>query len=363
MALTLADLLVAKTAEEIKALILADLASRGFPVTDWESGGAARTLVETFSKIFEDFSALILAVTKGGLLEESDDGWLTLLARSNFETTRQEATFALHDVTLSCASGSGPYTIVAGQLWAKDASGLLFNNVNGGDLLEDDTLVLSFKAEQAGTDYNVAEDAITILATPLPGVSITASEATELAVDEETDEELRERAALQWSTLAAGGTEATYKKFALDASANVKRVKVEEDIPVPGSVRITLASTDGTVSGDDVDDVEAYLEPRRPLTVALVVQAADEVSVDIEATVKIKAADQAAAAAVVEDNLRALLRTIEINDTLYKAEIVEVLMALTGAKNAVVSDPAADVELGDAEVVTLGTVDITWETF
>lgn len=377
MALTLSQLLTAKTREEMITLVLAELQSRGFPTTNWLVGGAIRTLVEIFCKLLEDFSKLLVIVTKGGLLEEATGDWLTLLARSNFNTLRKEATFAEWDVTLACSAGAGPYTIVASQLWATTAAGRLFQNITGGVLATSGTLTLRFKAENPGSLFNSGP--INALKTTLPGVTVQSSTLVESAADQETDPQLRERAALQWTLLALGATEATYKKFALDADVDVRRARAKEHTPIPGQVTVWIARQDGPATGPapgtDQATVQAYLiDPiRKVLCVTPVVELAVANNVIVTGTALIAAADLANAQASIGDRLLELFRTLDISDgnvttgKLFRAEIVEVFMVLTGVKNFVLTTPAVDVVLTEGQIAVLSgfnpLTSITWNTF
>jgi uncharacterized phage protein gp47/JayE len=368
--LTLAQLLSAKTPADFVSALLAEFSARNFPVTSWVEGGAARTLVESFAEVMADFSAAQLAIAKGGLLEEAEGPWLTLLARSNYSTVRKEATFAEWTVTLACSASAGPFTILPGQLWIASPSGLLFNNKNGGTLATNGTLALTFRAEQPGTTYNAGP--LAVLKTPLPGVSVLASVLASSAVDEETDDQVSERAALQWALLATGATEETYKKWALDADPDVRRVRVLENLPVPGSVKVFIAREDSSALPADVTTVSDFINARRPLCVQVDVAQAVAVNVSVAATVRIRAADLATAQARIGADLLTLFRGLSIGDgsttpALFKAELVEVLMALPGARNAVLSAPTDDVVLALGEVAVLSGFDpltsITWQTF
>ncbi len=362
---TLAELLTPATLDTIRAAIFADLASQSFPVTSWASGGAERTQVEAVAEALRDFSAALAPeVASWGFLSTAEGGALSLLCASNFDTTRVPASFAVWSLTLSDTGSGGPYTVLAGQLRAKDAAGLTYANTTGGTLSLGGTLALSFKADGAGTAFNAGGSFV--LMTPLPGVVVSASSLTSSAVDEESDEELRERARARWSKLGQGTADA-YKRDALDADADIRRVLVIEDTPDPGSVKVFIARSDTTATSGDVATVQAFLEApeRRLLCVSVDVEAATEVAVAVTATVRIETAKQAAAAAVVNARLQEFLRGLGIAgaaESVYRAALVEILMGLDGASNAVLTVPAADVALAAGEVAVLGAVSITWET-
>lgn len=373
MALTLSQLLTAKTRDEMVSLMLTELQAKGFPVTHWLVGGMVRNLLETFARLLEDFSKLLVVVTAGGILEESEGDWLTLLARSNYKTTRKDATFAEWDVTLACATGAGPVNVTAGQLWAATSAGRLFNNKAAGVIPNGGSVTLRFKAESPGTAYNAGP--VNILKTTIPGVSISASTLIESASDQETDAQLRERAQLQWTLLATGATEATYKKWVLDSDVDIRRVYVKEHTPIPGTVTAWIARQDTTATGGDQLTAQTYLDDpvRKVMNVTPAVELAVEELVSVTGTALIKTADLANAQAVIGDNLLALFRALDIGDgnattgKLFRAEIVEVFMALPGMKNFTLTTPAADVSLAEGEVAVLDgfdpMTDITWNTY
>jgi uncharacterized phage protein gp47/JayE len=373
MALTLSQLLTAKTRDEMVSLMLTELQAKGFPTTAWIIGGIIRSVIELVAKLLEDFSKMLVVITAGGLVEYAEGDWLTLLCRSNFNTIRKEATFAEWDVTLSCSASAGPYTITAGQLWASTAAGRLFNNKAGGTLNTSGTLTLRFKAESPGVLYNAGP--VNILKTTLPGVTISASSLASSAADQETDSQLRERSLLQWSLLALGATAATYLKWALDSDIDVRRAFVQENNPNPGQVKVWIARQDTTATGGDATTVGNYLaDPfRKVICVTPVVTAANNNNVSVTGTALIRETELEAAQELIADKLLELFRSFAIGDgnattsKLYKSELVEVFMALPGMKNFTLTTPALDVALAVGDVAVLSAFDpetsITWNTF
>jgi phage-related baseplate assembly protein len=365
---TLAELLTALTPDAAKTEILGYLSSAGFPVTNWASGGKERTLVETQALLASDLSDLVVAVAAWASLETAEEDALTILARSNFETTRKVATFAVWTLELDDSGNGGPYTIAAGQLWASSPDGRRYNNTTGGTLTLGGTLALTFKAESPGTEYNAGP--VTLLTTPLAGVEISDNDLLTSATDEETDAELRARARLQWSTLGTGAMKGAFELRALNADDSIRRVSVRENVPTPGAVLVVVAGTDATASGGAVIAAQNANEDDdvRPLCVTVDTEAAVEHSIAVTATITIESAKQAAAAAALPGLLQTLLRGQRISeadatlDAVYRAALVEVLMAPDGTINAVMTVPAADVALADKEIATLGAVTVTWVT-
>lgn len=138
MTVTLAQLLTAPTKEAIAAKIIAGLQGRGFPTTDWATGGPERTMVEAFSDALLDAAAeAIPAIASGGFLDLATDahtGWLALHGQQVYNLTASAATSTTGYITLICAAGSGPYTIGASDLWFRSAAGNLYVNTGTGTL-------------------------------------------------------------------------------------------------------------------------------------------------------------------------------------------------------------------------------------
>lgn len=185
MASTLADLLKEPTLEQREGQLLAALNAAGFPVSDWVAGSPGRTIVRMIATGLLDFDALAPAIAAGGFLGpirangkvHSNRGWLELLASEIYGITATPATPTKQRIALWCAPGTGPYTIVAGQLTARSSADRRYTNVTSGTVPAGtpapSEITLDFTAETPGAVYN-GDIAGTILelVTPLPGLSV-----------------------------------------------------------------------------------------------------------------------------------------------------------------------------------------------
>lgn len=367
----LATLLAPKTEDEQLAALLAKLTSLGYPGTSWQSGDPGRTLTQLFALIGADAHAQRMAIAKGGFLDDAEGDWLTLLALSAYGVTRKVATFATGKIRLTCSSGAGPYSITVGQVWAADVAGHRFNNTTGGTLPSAGVLEIDVIAESTGTGYNVANAAITLLQTALPGVTVTnpaigdipGSWQNVLAIDTETDGALRDRCRARWGTLSVGGTPAdAYIHWALTAAVEVARVKVRVHYPANGQVTVTLAGASGTVSGSVVTAVDAYLEARKSICADVITEAAVAHPLNVTATLYVGTAYSGTAAAAANAALQALVASAAIGSKIYVAQIIEALMGVDGAITCTVSVPSATVELAADEVAQAGTFSVTIST-
>lgn len=178
---TLAELLVPKTKDQWTALALSQLQAAGFPTTDWASTAPERAMLESDTICLADQSlqipqivALVLVyyALAGAAPNEAAPASLIFVAKNWYEIDAFPATPTIGSMDLTCTSLAGPYSIAVGQLTATDGAGNLFTNLFAGTLSFSLPLTTSWQALAVGTVSNVANNTITQLITPLPGVSV-----------------------------------------------------------------------------------------------------------------------------------------------------------------------------------------------
>lgn len=362
----LADLIQTTTQAEELADLLADAASEGFPTTSWQSGSVPRTLLEIDAQVNAGVRANVADIAKGGLLDLATGGWLTLLAQSQYDETRVPAVITRGTIVLTCASNAGPYTIGERSIWVSDSSGRRFTPIGSGTLATGGTLSLTYEAELAGSTYNVAANTITVMTTPLAGVTVnnpSSSWITQTGADEEADADLRARCREKWAPLGTGSNEDAYAFWSKAADSEVRRVKVRahdnEGVSADGHVTIVLAGETSTVSSGARDAVEAYIEARREICAQLHYIAASVNTIAVTATLYVRAANRAQAEIDIGANLVALAGEIESGGTVYRSAIIEALMTPAGMVNAAVAAPSGDTSLAWDEVAGF-TLSATW---
>jgi hypothetical protein len=178
---SLDDLLVQRNRDTLQAILLSALQSKGFPTTDWHDGSVPRTIMQMIATGLVDREELAKFITAGGFLElaaalvdangNAVESWCETLAEQKFNVTRVGATFTRKNLTLTCASGAGPYTRAAGELEAISQVGNRYRNVASVTVPDGGSIVAEFKAESPG---EVLDSIGTIdeLVTPLPGVTV-----------------------------------------------------------------------------------------------------------------------------------------------------------------------------------------------
>mgnify|MGYP005850852683 CR=1 FL=1 len=349
---TLDQLLQRRSRTQVLQSLIGILQTQGYAATDWEPGSVQRTILEAVAAGIADLEELRLAIARGGYLETAGGDWLDLVAQNMYGLTRKPAEFARHTVRLTAAAGLGPYQIQPAQLWASTASGLRYNNVVGGVLPAGGMLDLEFVAESPGAAYNVPLGSINKLLTPLPGVSVSNVGVTRAGVDAETDEALRLRCQLRWASLGTGATADAYKFWALSADPSITKVRVLDQHPRgQGTVDVIVWGEGGLGSGA-VAAADAYIQARRPLTADVLVYAATAATVNVTATVTLRAGFMAATQAEVADRLAELQRSLPIGGTVYRSALIEALFG-QHALNVELTSPSADVSLGTAQAAVL----------
>lgn len=364
MALSYAELIEPVTKEQQLATLLQLATLAGFPATSWQSGSVPRTLLEIEAEVGASIANTVREIALGGMIDEAEGDWLTLLCASVFQVERIEAVKTAGQATLTCSALAGPYTVAVGAITATNAAGLQFSNTTGGTLPSGGTLDLTFQAAEGGAAYNLAVNTLTIMLTPLAGVSLdnpavppSSTWTTVSGADVETDDQIRLRCKAKWATIGTGTTSDAYKFGALTASAEVKRVKVLEHsnlgVSTDGAVTLYLAGDGGPVGAGALSDVDDALQAERPMCVDIYVANTVASATAVTGVVTVREGTSDAAQAGVEAALLALQRSIDIGGTIYVSAIIEAIMLPEDVVNVVLSGPAADVALASDGVATL----------
>lgn len=324
---TLEELLAPPTSDDAMATLLQRLSGQGFPVTTWQSGDPARTLLQLFADGFADFGTLMVAIASGGFAALATGDWLTLVAKQVYGLDREDATFTQGTCVLTCTATAPGYTIQAGQLVGISAGGLRFANTTGGNLEAGGTLNVTFQGESPGSAYNVSINTITELGTPLPGVTINNPDAgsgtwiTQVGTDEESDASLQGRCAARWPSLATVATLDVFDLWAKAASNQVTRTLAQTDATVAGQVNLWLAGASGGVAAGVVTAVQAYVDARMLLTSVCVAASATNEPVELQATLYVKAGFEATAIAYAQRAAEWHISSAAINGTLYLSDL------------------------------------------
>lgn len=169
------------TRDQVRDKLTAYLKAAEVPVTDFEPGAGLRDLMElTAIGLVNVGGSAIPDIIAGGYPEvttPSAADWITLIADQFFALTRIAATATQQTVKLTCDGTHGPYTISSGVLMVySPLTGNRYRAITGGTLNTSSTLTITVQAEAtndslSGRNYVDPANTLTLLLTPLPGVS------------------------------------------------------------------------------------------------------------------------------------------------------------------------------------------------
>lgn len=371
----LSDPITRDEALESLRTVLEDL---GFQAKSWQSGSVQLTILYLGAEIFSKLSDMVAALLKGAFNSTSTATFLTKFSDSHYANTRQAAVTTQGTCKLTLAAGFGPYTIAVSQLIATDGT-RTFRNTTGGTLSAGTTpLGLTFEAEVAGADSNVANNTITQLVTPLAGVTVNNPSPsgstpwiTRSGVDVETDAKLQTRNRTKWPTLSIEYPAQGYENVALEV-ANVTRAKVDDTNPRgPGTVDVYCAGATGTAASGDVTAVQAKLDARRAVTADVDAIAAPELLISFTGTIYVEAAKNTVAKQTeIQAALAAYINGLDIGGTILppatsgaalRSEMIAALTGVDGVVSVSLTAPAADVAMTAFQVAKVnGTPPFTF---
>lgn len=383
MTSTLLQLVTPKSSDTQLDELLTKMVSKGLSgAYSWHAGSLPLTVVESDAEVLADLTLLLVQITSGGFLHETESitdaetraAWVELLAWNVYQERRTGALFTSGSVTLTCAASAGPYTITPGvtAIQHNGDPSLIYYATTGGVLASGGTLTITVKAESPGVKYNAGNNTLTKLVTSLAGVTVNnpgpgagATWITSAGADQETIESLVARCEAKWASLAMGFPSVFYSYWARKAAPTITRVRVLDDNPGgPGTIWIYLANAAGPATGGEVSAVQAELDTRIPKAILHTAKAAVGVVVDVTATITVPATLYATALAYVTANLPAFFAGHDIagaaGGVLEREGVIDLLWVDNAVTGLTMPAPAADVALSQGEVPQQGTVTLTW---
>lgn len=384
MALTLTQLRTIITQAEALQDVIDTLASLGFNSTSWQSGSEQRTMIEAYAVAISRYSELTDSLSRLAFNSTSTGNALTAFADSHYQNTRIPASSTIGTAILTGGAVGPPHIVAAGDLTAADANGLTFSNTTGGTVPVSGTLSLTWQATTPGIAGNIANDTLTILQTPLAGVTInnpdpsSGSWITTLGTDQETDAALILRNIAKWGTLSPSDPAARYEFFIRTAVPTSPRVEIVDDNPVgPGTLQVYIAGLTGVSPAGDVAVAQTELERITNPTAEVGVNnpnagvfAADAQPQAFVFTAYILTANNTAATqALIEQALRDYVNGIDISGTLFPdsligrfvlGEAITAMSSITGVERIDFTTPAADVNITAHDVMTVASITPTY---
>jgi hypothetical protein len=307
---------------------------------------------------------------------------LTLWSKSVYDHDRYPATAGEYQVLLTCASGSGPYTLNVGDMVVADDSTTfrLTSPVSPATfpltLATGTPITAIFSCEEPGLAGAVVPSSINRLVTTYVGVTALGVTQVVNPRDEESDAEIRVRNRTKWATLnpmSLCKDSIIYYAMNTPNVQNVARVGVIDTNPRGQyTFDVVLGGQAGSSGSGDVTLVEAYLTTKflAPFAARMEVYPSDPYYVAPRGTIYYYSGfSEADVKAAVERALIALSTTIAIggdtwagvNNQLLRAQFEKAIEAATVGEQPCVklcplTDPPVATTLGSTDQVVVSTV-------
>jgi len=286
----------------------------------------------TISNAAADFTTPVLTGSSTGTVTPS---------RTSGGTPPTPTSFLLRiDAAGQVTAGAWSYSTDGGLTWTSAGTIVASYALPGGT-------TVAF-ANGAGTPSFAAGD---VFAFATPGTAITT-----IGQDQEADVPLSGRCVARWPDLSVVPP-SRYIKWAKAASANVTRVRLEEDPSYLGKLYLTLAGVAGAVSGGDVTAVQTYVDKLTPTGRILIARAATTHQITATGTVVVPRGRKAAIQAAAQIAWQAYVNSTDIGGIVQVSDLIRTIMdagaidftspALTGG--------SPNVSLSSTEVAILNT--------
>jgi uncharacterized phage protein gp47/JayE len=372
--LTLAQLLaVATQSGVLQALILFLQGPQfSFPVTDWEEGGVANTLIQLMAAGQAELSQQISNITAGGYLylapglqtSPFQGDWLGLLTQQLYLLARNGSTFTQGYFLFDDSLDEGPFTITAGEYYVQTGDGLVYIAAETAVLPAGETVEVLMEAERPGSVYNIAVGTALTPITALTGVIVTNpapaaslgldpspsgnSWITQFGTDTEQDTALQARCAARWPSLnPIAPSDDVLLLWAQSAAAaatppvpnHVTRANTSADPNIGGQINMAIAGESGSVPASVVTLVQDYIDPLIPCTCTLAVSAAPSFGAPLTATIYCPTGQQAVAIAQINAAYIQLLDSTPIGGRIYENQVIAILMSPPGVWDCSITSP------------------------
>jgi hypothetical protein len=316
------------------------------------------------------------------LSEAATGAALTLWSKSVYDHDRYPATAGEYTVLLTCAAGSGPYTLNVGDMVVGSdfATFRLTAPISPATfpltLAAGAPISAKFSCEEPGLVGAVAPSAINRLVTTYVGVTVLGTSVVVNPRNEESDAALRTRNRTKWATLnplSPCKDAIVYYAMNTPNVANVARVGVIDTNPRGQyTFDVVLGGQAGPSGSGDVDLVRAYLTTKflAPFATAMEVYPSDSYYVTPRGTIYYYSGfSEDAVKDAIQVALTNLSTTISIggdtwagvNNQLLRAQFEKAIEAATVGEQPCVklcplTDPPVATTLGSTYQVVVSTV-------
>lgn len=337
-----------------------NLSQNGFPITSWQPFSTPLTQVQIDTEALQAIFQLLYFLGTGGYLNSAQGTWLDLLAEQLFGELRRQGVATQGNVVIT-DHGQGPFTFQPGDLIVATVDGRRYQNTGVYTLNLNDSGSLQVQAEKTGVAYNASNDNIVVMVSTQAGVTVdnpdpgdgSGTWITRGGTDKETDGQLAQRLMAKWPARGYGVPSPNYDTWAKAASDAVTKTNSGRvDQVIAGRVNLIIAGSGGGVTPDVVAAVQAYINPRAPQGVTVVVASAVPFEIDIEGTAFVYAGNEFIAESQGQGNIAELISDAPIGGSVYWSALLDAMQKAPGMRNVDLTAPLVDVVLDATQVAT-----------
>lgn len=356
----LQSLLTRPTVADITDTIVRLLATAKWPLTAWQPGSVARTLVSIIARPIADLGESITAIAKGGYLDTAAGDWLTLLADSRYDVQRWTAQACQTSVVLTDTANSGPHTFAAGILGVGNASLNYFSNTASVTVPKNGQVTAVVKASEVGAAWNAVASSISVIKFGgVAGLTVASSPVPTSSVpgtDDEDDESLRVRCRKRWSTLATMGTAGALEYYATSIGPSITRAW---STAVNGAVTVYCAGPPNSLGPSDTDLVNVGLVlqgEKRPICASVTVVAAPLYPLNLRVNCLVKTAYLTTAQLKAMEAYQNYIASVPVGGTVHISKVIGCFTGQIGVVRAVVTVGGTTVSQGYTLSIPAGNV-------
>ena len=374
---TLDSLLDYPTFEQLLQESIALSRQKNPKITNYNVGGAYRTLLEVNSEAIKQLYDLVKEHIVPNMFVMTARGkWLDAHA-ATFGITRKPAKKAKGYLLFRRTDISGNVLIPKGTIVKTTP------NIFGEELkfitIEEKVLIdgqaeisIQIEAEEPGAKYNVGEGVINTLTTYISGIDEIYNPAdwlTEEGTDEETDESLRNRILLVWATKSIF-TDDYYRFHTLSVDGVVDCYIDNQHPRGQGTADIYIVSSSGMPTTDLITQVQTVIDEIKTPAADIQVKSPTGKPVDLDITITSYSdyPDKTLIQTEAERRINALFvynpdykevifdyesRRFTIGKSVVLSTIYYVLMEIEGVERVNINSPTADITVNPNELPTL----------
>ncbi|MGL4560874.1 MAG: baseplate J/gp47 family protein [Brevinema sp.] len=283
-----------KTLEQLSSEMMSVIKQKIPQITNFKTGGVLRLFIEVvalfLSRIYEEIekatSQLFVHTSTGKILEQHAE---------ELGITRYESTKTFGKLTLYREATENNITIPPDKIFSTyvDNSGKIFRFKSIATTIfpkGKKSIEIAIIAEDVGKAYNVAENTIVEIITPISGIDRVNNNSGWITVfgrNQESDESLRSRCLLVWKSINGANSDA-YISWAKSV-VGVSKVKILDVFRGLGTVDILILGENNAIpSTEIIDQITTIIQQNKPIGSDILVKSPTIINIDLDITVAIQ---------------------------------------------------------------------------